>query len=229
MSADVARKPSGQNQDPAVEKSIEFFKNVFGGTKVKPFAVRFWDGAEWRHGSDPPQFTLELKHPAALHKIFWRPTEVSLGEAFIFDDFDVHGDLESSFELGDYLLGRDWQLSEKIRLGLKLFSVPRTSQSTDYGTAELRGRAHSKQRDAEAVQYHYNVSNDFYRLWLDKYMIYSCALFHSEQDTIDEAQYRKLDYLCTKLRLKPGEKLLDIGCGWGGLIIHACRNYNVEA
>lgn len=228
MSGQVAQQPT--DQEAAVQKSMEFFDQVFDGAAVKPFAVRFWDGSEWQHGKEPPHFTLELKHPASMQKIFWKPTEVSLGEAYIFGDFDVHGDLESSFELGDYLLNRDWQLAEKLRLGLKLLSVPRPSQEKNRkGAAELRGRTHSKKRDAEAVQYHYDVSNDFYRLWLDKYMIYSCALFHSQEDTIDEAQYRKLDYLCRKLRLEPGEKLLDIGCGWGGLVMHACQNYGVDA
>ena len=79
------------------------------------------------------------------------------------------------------------------------------------------------------MTYHYNLSNDFYALWLDERMVYSCAYFETDEEELDMAQVRKLDYLCRKLRLRPGERLLDIGCGWGGLIIHAAQQYGVEA
>ena len=79
------------------------------------------------------------------------------------------------------------------------------------------------------MTYHYNVSNDFYALWLDQRMVYSCAYFETPDEDLDTAQVRKLDYLCRKLRLRPGERLLDIGCGWGGLIIHAAQYYGVDA
>ena len=87
---------------------------------------------------------------------------------------------------------------------------------------------HSRGRDRDAVRYHYDVSNDFYRLWLDKEMVYSCAYFKRPEDSLDAAQEQKLDYICRKLRLQPGERLLDIGCGWGGLARHAARHYGVE-
>ncbi len=79
------------------------------------------------------------------------------------------------------------------------------------------------------ISFHYDVSNEFFRLWLDKWMVYSCAYFKRGDESIDEAQLNKLDYICRKLRLKPGEKLLDIGCGWGGLIVYAAKNYGVYA
>jgi cyclopropane-fatty-acyl-phospholipid synthase len=87
---------------------------------------------------------------------------------------------------------------------------------------------HSIERDRQAVTYHYDVSNDFYRLWLDQRMIYSCAYFENAEHELDIAQTRKLDYLCRKLRLRSGERLLDIGCGWGGLAIYAAQHYNVH-
>jgi cyclopropane-fatty-acyl-phospholipid synthase len=95
--------------------------------------------------------------------------------------------------------------------------------------AELHGRTHSKGRDREAVSFHYDLSNDFYQLWLDRAMVYSCAYFQSPDDTVETAQQQKLDYICRKLRLKAGERLLDIGCGWGGLIMHAAKNYGAQA
>ena len=204
MSGQLALQSS--DQDPAVQKSLDFFNKVFAGAPVKPFAIRLWNGFEWQHCNEPPQFTLELKHPAVLRRMFWRPSELSLGEAFILDDLDIHGDLEASFDLADYLIGRHWRMSEKLLLGRKLLRLPGKHPARKGRDAvNLQGRTHSKQRDAQAVQYHYNLSNDFYRLWLDQRMVYSCAFFHSPDDSLDEAQYRKLDYICRKLRLKPGK------------------------
>ena len=97
------------------------------------------------------------------------------------------------------------------------------------GPAHLSGRKHSVDRDRQAVTYHYDVSNDFYSLWLDKRLVYSCAYFHSSDDDLDTAQEQKLDIICRKLRLQPGQRILDLGCGWGGLIIYAAQHYGVDA
>jgi len=223
---------SGQlsRQEPTALESHDVFDKIFAGATLKPFTIRLWSGAEWKYGKEAPRFLLNLKHPNALRRILWKPTELSLGEAFIFDDFDIEGDTEAVFDLADYLLARQWSVSEKVRIAGKILRLPRTCPNPNENAgARLHGRAHSKGRDAQAVRYHYNVSNDFYRLWLDRRMVYSCAFFHHPKESLDEAQSRKLDYICRKLRLKPGEKLLDIGCGWGGLIMHAAEKYGVEA
>jgi cyclopropane-fatty-acyl-phospholipid synthase len=99
----------------------------------------------------------------------------------------------------------------------------------DVGRARIEGRKHSVARDRAAVAHHYNVSNEFYALWLDSQMVYSCAYFKNADDTLEQAQTQKLDLICRKLRLQPGQKLLDIGCGWGGLILHAAKYYGVDA
>jgi cyclopropane-fatty-acyl-phospholipid synthase len=93
----------------------------------------------------------------------------------------------------------------------------------------VSGELHSLERDRQAVTYHYNVSNDFYALWLDQRMVYTCAYFAAPDEDLDTAQERKLDYLCRKLRLRRGERFLDIGCGWGGLVMHAAQHYGAEA
>jgi cyclopropane-fatty-acyl-phospholipid synthase len=219
---------SAESPDPVTQKSCDFLKKLFADV-AEPFSVRFWNGTEWRHGNAPPRFTLDLKHPAAPRLMFWRANEVRLGEAYLRDDFDVKGDLEASFSLADNLFERSWRLTDKLRLACTLLRLPRSRGGSCAGGASLCGKLHSKERDATAVRYHYDVSNDFYRLWLDPEMVYSCAVFHHRDESLADAQQRKLDYICRKLRLKPGQRLLDIGCGWGGLIMHAAESYDVEA
>jgi cyclopropane-fatty-acyl-phospholipid synthase len=192
--------------------------------------VRLWEGSLWGADPDEASYTLVIRHPGALRRMFLPANQLTLGEAYLNDDFDIEGDMEAAFALGDHILSLDQGFWNKMRLGKALLSLPAESPSQAAGRgAELRGVVHSKKRDSLAVTYHYNVSNDFYRLWLDKWMVYSCAYFTSPGNSLDVAQEQKLDYICRKLRLRPGEKLLDIGCGWGGLILHAARHYGVEA
>jgi cyclopropane-fatty-acyl-phospholipid synthase len=158
------------------------------------------------------------------------PSELNLGEAYIYNDFDIEGDIEAVFPIADKFLEGGWGKAEQVRYGKRLLSLPKTAQPRPSdAAAKLRGAHHSKERDRQAVTYHYDRSNDFYALWLDRRMVYSCAYFATPGDDLDTAQERKLDYICRKLRLAPGERLLDIGCGWGGLVIYAVQHYGVEA
>ena len=121
-----------------------------------------------------------------------------------------------------YALRSGLGLRQKLRWLKRLFDLPGGSRPrTGRLAARLSGAVHSLERDRQAVSYHYDVSNDFYQLWLDRRMIYTCAYFADPGDDIDRAQERKLDYICRKLRLSPGDRLLDIGCGWGGLVMYA--------
>ncbi len=222
-----------QSTDKTVAQSLEFLQTLLGNYHPRNFNVRFWDGTEWPAETDSPRFTLVLNHPGALRRMFQSThTDLSLGEAYIFDDYDIEGDIEAVFQVGDYLLEMDRGLIDKLKLGQKLLRLP-TGQRAGNGSgrqaARLSGEAHSIERDRQAVTYHYDVSNDFYALWLDRQMVYSCAYFSRPDEDLDTAQARKLDYICRKLRLRPGERLLDVGCGWGGLVIHAAKHYGVQA
>ncbi|MFP3895243.1 MAG: class I SAM-dependent methyltransferase [Anaerolineales bacterium] len=206
----------------------EVLETVFG--KNPQIGFRLWNGTWWPNNS-PREATVVLKHPGALRAMLLPPTEVNMGEAYLYDDFDIEGDVEAAFQAAHPLLedGLNW----RTRLGsaLKLLRLPtkRQMEVAPRGRAQMRGRQHSIDRDRQAIAYHYDVSNDFYQLWLDSRMVYSCAYFISPDEDLDTAQARKLDYIARKLRLKPGQRLLDIGCGWGGLIIHAAQHYGVDA
>lgn len=138
-----------------------------------------------------------------------------MAEAYIYGDFDLQGDLFSALTAIEASAARALSGSSPIdlvRLALATpSSGPRPLQGR--GPARLRGRRHSRTRDRLAIRYHYDVGNDFYSLWLDPNLQYSCAYFTSATDDLDTAQEHKMAHICRKLRLRPGERLLDIGCG----------------
>jgi cyclopropane-fatty-acyl-phospholipid synthase len=221
-----------KTRDRAVGKSLTFLDDLLAEHQPRDFAVRLWDGTLWEPGQHA-RFTLVLKHPGALRRMFWPPGEISLAEAYIYDDFDIEGEIEAIFPLADHLLARRRSLAESLRQARQVLSLPAERRGVrpraGRGAARLRGRRHSKTRDRRAVTYHYDVPGEFYALWLDGRMVYSCAYFATPDEDLDAAQERKLDYICRKLRLRRGERLLDIGCGWGGLVVHAARRYGVGA
>jgi cyclopropane-fatty-acyl-phospholipid synthase len=218
-----------ETEGSAAGANLELLRELTAGYRPRDFTVRFWDGTGWEPEVSA-RFTLVLRHPGALRRMFWPPGELSLAEAYVYGDFDIEGDILAAFGLADHLLDRRWSPAERLRLGRRLLALPGGRRLRSRGrVARLRGVRHSKARDRQAVTHHYDVSNDFYALWLDERMVYSCAYFADPAEDLDTAQARKLDYVCRKLRLRSGERLLDIGCGWGGLVIHAARRYGVEA
>jgi cyclopropane-fatty-acyl-phospholipid synthase len=212
------------------EATLAFLRELLADYP-RDFAVRLWDGSVWEPDAGrEARFTIVLRHPGAARAMFWPPGELTLTDAYLYDDFDIEGDLEAVFPLVDHFLTQEPGLAERlrrIRRVIALPSKPRTRVGRE--RAQLRGRRSSLERDRQAIAYHYDVSNDFFTLWLDPTMAYSCAVFESPTEDLDTAQRRKLDYVCRKLRLQPGERLLDIGCGWGGLVLHAARHYGAEA
>lgn len=209
--------------------TLNFLQELLADYHPRDFAIELWDGKQWAPESGQfRRFTWRINDPAALRSVLGSASELSLSEAYIYGQFDIDGDIRAIFPLADYLLNKHWSVQQKLRLSSMLLGLPSPSRPRSIAV-ELHGALHSKQRDRQAVTYHYNLSNDFYSLWLDKNMVYSCAYFQTPEDDLDAAQEQKLDYICRKLRLKPGERLLDIGCGWGGLVIHAARHYGVCA
>lgn len=195
----------------------------------RAFGVRLWDGSELP-AVDRPVFSLILNHTGALRRMFTPPIELSLGEAFIHSDFDIQGDIFSAFSLVDGIGERTLSMSEVLSLAGTMLALPKSDRERPLqrGPARLSGARHSRQRDRAAIQYHYDVGNDFYSLWLDRRMQYSCAYFPTGTEDLDTAQERKLEHICRKLRLQPGERLLDIGCGWGGLAMYAAEKYGAQ-
>ena len=168
--------------------------------------------------------------PDALARILWPPSTDALGEAYLRGDVDIEGDIWAAIDAGRSFdvrrLGRS--LPRLARLGVELRRGAAPGRRLRR-TARLSGRRHSVARDMAAVRFHYDVGNEFYSLWLDRRLAYSCAYFETPETTLDAAQEAKLDLICRKLRLEPGMRLLDIGCGWGSLVIFAAERYGVDA
>jgi cyclopropane-fatty-acyl-phospholipid synthase len=224
-------KQVGIGDDEAI-RTLAILQLLLHDYHPRDFAVCLWDGSQWPAETSPPRFTLVLKHPDALRSMLRNiATDLSISEAYICGKLDVEGDLQAAMPLAHHLISRHWRASTVMRVGWKLFRMHSGDwlRSNGRQPAKLSGKIHSIERDRQAVTYHYNVSNDFYALWLDQRMVYSCAYFETADEDLDTVQQRKLDYLCRKLRLRPGERLLDIGCGWGGLVIHAAQRYGVDA
>jgi cyclopropane-fatty-acyl-phospholipid synthase len=216
--------------EKAVQVTHRLLEEIFRGARPRGVGFRLWDGTLWPDRS-PRSATIVLKHPGSLRSMFLKGTEVALGEAYIYDDFDIEGEVEYVFELAEQLTGKVLAGRDRLRLGRLLLQLPQGPARRDgaRGPARLSGKRHSVARDREAIRYHYDVSNDFYALWLDSRMVYSCGYFLKPGQDLEAAQNRKLDYICRKLRLKSEQRLLDLGCGWGGLVIHAADHYGVNA
>ncbi len=159
------------------------------------------------------------------------PGELGLGRAYVAGEIDLEGDLDMILSLGDgrsqlNLGARDLALASRAIVatgGLRPLRLPPPPEE-----ARLRGRRHSRARDAAAISHHYDISNDFYRLVLGPSMTYSCGYFALPGSSLEDAQRDKHELICRKLRLKPGERLLDVGCGWGTLAIHAASRFGVS-
>jgi cyclopropane-fatty-acyl-phospholipid synthase len=194
----------------------------------RPFSIRWWDGettAATRDGG--PTFT--VRSPQALGHALRAPGQLGLGRAYVSGEIDVD-DMDAVIELLATWKPPAIDGAAKRRLiaaGVRAYGLTKPPRPPQ---AELRpsGRRHSIERDARSVRHHYDVGNDFFKLFLDETMTYSCAIFSRGATTLEEAQDVKRELVCTKLALQPGERVLDIGCGWGAWAIHAAQRHGVH-
>jgi cyclopropane-fatty-acyl-phospholipid synthase len=227
----TATPPSTDARVDEAARALALLVRAFGDGR--DFAIRFWDGRALRTpGGVPPRFTLVIRHPGALRRMLLPPTDLAIGEAYVRGDFDIEGDLFAAVALPDRLGSVALSPLGWLRTLSRLARLPDGGGSaapTGRAPAALGGERHSRQRDSDAIRYHYDVGNEFYALWLDERMVYSCAYFRRAEATLDEAQLAKLDLVLDKLGVRDGHRLLDIGCGWGGLLIRAAERFDVEA
>jgi cyclopropane-fatty-acyl-phospholipid synthase len=196
----------------------------------RPFELRFWDGSALptTNGAGGPVFT--ARSPRAVAHVLSAPGQLGLSRAYVSGELEVD-DLD-----GVLALLREWSppaIDGPTRLQLLLASVRAVGlmRPPRRPAVELRprGERHSRERDARAVRHHYDVSNDFFALFLDESMTYSCAIFEDFDEPLEVAQRRKLETVCRKLALQPGERVLDVGCGWGSFPVHAAVEHGVHA
>jgi cyclopropane-fatty-acyl-phospholipid synthase len=230
---------------PTVAESLApLIDHLCGGDP--PLPIRCWDGSEIRCGSTvqatgeaavPVQTTILINSPNAIRRLLWEPNELGFSRAYVAGELDVDGEIWDLFRLQSLLdkSKRPSGLSAKTEAGRRLLAAARAvgalGRPLDPPPEEARvgGHLHSRARDAQAIAHHYDVSNEFYGLVLGETMTYSCAYFATPATPLAEAQRAKYDLICRKLGLQPGMRLLDVGCGWGGMVLHAVRTYGVRA
>ena len=198
----------------------------------RQFDIRLWDDTLIRADRHiGPPITLRIASPGSVRRMFRPPLELNLAEAYLRGDFEVEGSLIDIFKAARDVMDSPRLLRELPHLASLWARLPTDppQREIERTAVRLSGGVHSKERDKAALQYHYDVGNDFYALWLGPRMVYTCAYFKTGDEDIDTAQGQKLDHICHKLRLQPGERVLDIGCGWGGFVIHAAQHYGVKA
>ncbi|MBN9741639.1 SAM-dependent methyltransferase [Amycolatopsis sp. A1MSW2902] len=207
----------------AAHRLADFAERVLGGPL--PVAVRTWDG----HQAGPAGPTVVLKNRRALRWLLYSPGELGLARAYVSGDLDVEGDLTEGFRRAwayrPHLSARDFGEAVRLAARLGVFGLPPKPPAEE---ARLRGKLHTLGRDRSAISHHYDLSNAFYQLLMDDSMAYSSG-YWSETADLARAQHDKLELICRKLGLRPGMRLLDVGCGWGSLLVHAAKHHGVEA
>jgi cyclopropane-fatty-acyl-phospholipid synthase len=206
------------------------------GASESPWRLRAWDGSE---AGPPGAPLLAVRSPRAVRRLIWAPAELGLVRAYVAGDIDIEGDVFATLDAlsslgrlasGDTfprLTARDWLELARTAATVGAVGRPPAPPPEEF-TRPRRGPLHSRSRDAAAIAHHYDVSNDFYALVLGPTLVYSCAVWTDEDAGLDAAQEAKLDLVCRKLGLRPGMRLLDVGCGWGSLALHAAARYGVD-
>lgn len=203
-----------------------------------PVRIRAWDGSQ---AGPPGAPALVVRNRRALRRLLWKPGELGLARAWVAGDLDIEGDLYTTLDL---LAGLIWERGEDartlaqalrdpevraaVRRLVRLAGPPLPPAPPREEARSPRRHLHTKRTDRRAISHHYDVGNDFYEIVLGPSMVYSCAYWPTPDSTLEQAQRDKLELVCRKLGLRPGLRLLDVGCGWGSLAIHAAREHGVN-
>jgi len=191
------------------EKKLENWVNEVRHRTALPLRLELWNGQKFDFGSyAAPDVTVRVPHVSALTYLL-TPSLANLGEAYVEGKIEVEGKIREIIAVGNALA------ANTLKADGKFSRITRTFR-------------HNKEKDAEAIRYHYDVSNDFYKLWLDQNMVYSCAYFENGDEDLDTAQLKKIDHILTKIQVQPGHTLLDIGCGWGALVLRAAQKFGAR-
>ena len=203
----VAKYPAPARQRPAWSLERTFVGSLYERIGRPKLLLVLWDGTEIGEKGSPVGKIL-IGSPAVLRRVVWNPN-LAFGEGYSDGTIQVEGDL--------------LEVLMEINQGLTAVRDRRTGRARRFTS-----QTHSLARSKSSVHHHYDLGNDFYRLWLDERMVYTCAYYPQPAATLAQAQVAKLDYVCRKLRLKPGERVVEAGCGWGGLALHMARHYGVQ-
>lgn len=213
----------------AFSRPAPFREELSRALPDRPFDIAFWDGSTLPATNGASLTTFRVKSPLALAHVLRAPGQLGIGRAYVSGALDVD-DIDAAIDVLDTWTPPSLDARQKLKLAAAaaratgLVAPPKPPQ------AELvpQGRRHSIERDKAAVRHHYDVSNEYFAQFLDPSMTYSCAIFSRGAKTLEEAQWTKRELVCTKLALKPGERVLDVGCGWGAFAIHAAREHGVH-
>ena len=213
---------------------VEMVEYVTG--EPSPLRLRAWDGSE---AGEPAAPVLVVHDRRALRRLLWSPNELGLGRAYVAGEISVDGDVYTALDRVSALMRRMSLRERSLEPGMRreilrtliALRVVGPAPAPPPEESKLYGTKHSLGRDRAAISHHYDVGNDFYRIVLGEAMVYSCAYWTSTDPgyTLEQAQHDKVDLICRKLALEPGMRLLDVGCGWGSLVLHAAQNYGVDA
>lgn len=212
---------------PAAARSLDALRTLFAEAYLRGFSVVLWDGT-LKPSFGVPAFVLRVNEPFALRAAFSPPIDLNPGRAFANGWIEIEGDVEAAADALMRALGgiRGRRLARFATTLLRLPAPP--SHVENLRAAHLHGTPHSRDRDREAIAFHYDLPVEFFASFLDPELAYSCAYFDDGIDTLADAQRAKMDYLLRKLRVRPGERLLDIGCGWGSLATYAAERYGAR-
>jgi cyclopropane-fatty-acyl-phospholipid synthase len=220
------------------EQAADLLKRLFRRYPGS-LSLRLWNGTVLRvgtnaGGADSP-FTLVFRSPEVVWSAVLGQDPLTLADAYFRGDLDIEGDFFAALSIKDHLDALQMPVADRLRAAFTAFRLRMLNAAAQHAENVFapahapRIKAHSKAENRDAIHFHYDVSNEFYSLWLDQAMVYSCAYFENAEVDLDAAQQAKLEHICRKLSLKPEEKFLDIGCGWGALVIYAAQHYGVRA